>query len=109
MNGAIQKAAELYDGNTLDPKQAYDIETNTFGGFVIPLGEYGIDSQREGEAEQAAILERHLHRVFHHGLAGSVVFAYTDDWFTGGHQIEDWAFGVTRRDRSEKPAAAPKP
>lgn len=24
--GAIKKAAELYDGNTLDPKQAYDIE-----------------------------------------------------------------------------------
>ena len=76
------------------------------GNKPLILGEYGIDSQQEGEAEQAAILERHLHRVFNHGLAGSVVFAYTDDWFTGGHQITDWFFGVTRVDRSEKEAAA---
>lgn len=76
------------------------------GNKPLILGEYGIDSLREGETEQAAILERHLHRVFHHGLAGSVVFAYTDDWFTGGHQITDWFFGATRADRSEKEAAA---
>jgi GT2 family glycosyltransferase len=76
------------------------------GNKPLILGEYGIDSKREGEAEQAAILIRHLHRVFHHGLAGSVVFAYTDDWFTGGQQITDWFFGITRADRSEKEAAA---
>jgi len=43
--------------------------------------------------------------VFHHGLAGSFVFSFTDDWFTGGQQIQDCAFGVTRTDRSEKPSA----
>src|SRR5690606_30576656 len=26
------------------------------------------------------------------------------DWFTGGSRIENWAFGITRRDRSPKPA-----
>ena len=44
-------------------------------------------------------------RVVCLGLAGSLIFAYTDDWFTGGHQINDWAFGVTHRDRTEKVSA----
>lgn len=76
------------------------------GNKPLVLGEYGIDSQREGDVEQAAMLARHLKQVYRHGLAGSVVFAYTDDWFTGGHQIEDWFFGVTQADRKEKLAAA---
>jgi glycosyltransferase involved in cell wall biosynthesis len=76
------------------------------GNRPLVLGEYGIDSLREGEVEQAEILSRHLRQVHRRGLAGSVVFAYTDDWFTGGVQIDDWCFGVTRRDRSEKPASA---
>jgi cellulose synthase/poly-beta-1,6-N-acetylglucosamine synthase-like glycosyltransferase len=76
------------------------------GNKPLVLGEYGIDSQREGAIEQAALLSRHLKQVFRHGLAGSVVFAFTDDWFTGGHQIDDWFFGVTHADRSDKLAAA---
>lgn len=72
----------------------------------LMLGEYGIDSIRQGEAAQAQYLAEHVESVFSHGLAGSFVFAYTDDWFTGGHQIEDWKFGVTRLDRSEKSAAS---
>lgn len=75
------------------------------GNLPLMLGEYGIDSSREGEVEQARILKRHLKQVFRRGLAGSVVFAYTDDWFTGGRQIEDWFFGVTDRERNPKPAA----
>ncbi len=75
------------------------------GSKPLVLGEYGIDTIREGESEQARLLQMHLQCGFRHGLAGSFIFAYTDDWFTGGHQIDDWAFGVTRRDRSEKPAA----
>ncbi len=46
----------------------------------------------------------HLEEVFRCGLAGTCVFSYTDEWFTGGHPITDWAFGLVRRDRSPKPA-----
>lgn len=76
------------------------------GNKPLVLGEYGIDTIREGEEEQTRLLETHVRRVFRHGLAGSFIFSYTDDWFTGGSQIDDWAFGITRRDRTEKPAAA---
>ena len=68
------------------------------------LGEYGIDSIRNGDDGQAELLGMHLEEVFRAGLAGTCVFSYTDDWFTGGHPITDWAFGLVRRDRSPKPA-----
>ena len=70
------------------------------------LGEYGIDSMRHGEAGQAELLAMHLEEVFRCGLAGSCVFSYTDEWFTGGHLISDWAFGLVGRDRREKRAFA---
>ncbi len=75
------------------------------GNKPLLLGEYGVDAIREGDIEQAEMLTRHLRQVFRHGLSGSYIFSYTDDWFTGGHQIEDWAFGVTHRDRTPKVAA----
>jgi glycosyltransferase involved in cell wall biosynthesis len=70
----------------------------------LVLGEYGIDSLRNGEDEQAELLAMHLDEVYGCGLAGTCTFAYTDEWFTGGHPIADWAFGLVRRDRSPKPA-----
>jgi hypothetical protein len=75
------------------------------GEKPLMLGEYGIDTYREyDEARQAEILVRHVRAVFDEGLVGTFVFSFTDDWFTHGYQIEDWAFGLVRRDRSPKPA-----
>lgn len=68
------------------------------------LGEYGIDSIRNGAEGQAELVGMHLEEVFHAGLAGTCVFSYTDDWHTGGHPITDWAFGLVDRERREKPA-----
>ena len=70
------------------------------------LGEYGIDSIRHGEEEQAELVAMHLEEVFRCGLSGTCVFSYTDEWFTGGSAITDWAFGLVRADRSEKPVFA---
>ncbi|MEM7383922.1 MAG: glycosyltransferase, partial [Verrucomicrobiota bacterium] len=39
------------------------------------------------------------------GVAGNIVYAYTDEWFNAGAEVEDWAFGLVRKDRTEKPAA----
>ena len=42
--------------------------------------------------------------AFESGVAGAVVFSWTDDWFTGGFQVEDWAFGLVDRERHKKPS-----
>jgi glycosyltransferase involved in cell wall biosynthesis len=72
----------------------------------LVLTEFGIDSMREGEREQARILSWQIRTAFAMGAAGTFVFAWTDEWFTGGHLIEDWAFGLVDRHRLAKPAYA---
>ena len=72
----------------------------------LVLGEFGMDSVRSGEAHRSEFLKWQIESAFNCGLAGTVLFSYTDDWFRGGMQIEDWGFGLTRRDRSPKPAFA---
>ena len=58
----------------------------------LVLTEFGADSLRSSEAEQRDILSWHINAAFAGGVAGTFVFAWTDDWFTGGHPIEDWEF-----------------
>jgi O-antigen biosynthesis protein len=68
----------------------------------LVLGEFGMDSIREGEGPKCEVLRWQIESAFKGGLAGAVLFSFTDDWFRGGLQIEDWGFGVTRRDRAPK-------
>lgn len=66
------------------------------------LGEFGIDSLREGEETKCEILAWQIELAFRGGLAGAVVYSFTDDWFKEGAQVTDWAFGITHADRSPK-------
>jgi glycosyltransferase involved in cell wall biosynthesis len=79
---------------------------NIAGDRPLVLTEHGIDSSRLGEDAQAAILAWQVRAAFESGVAGTCVFSWTDDWFTGGYQIEDWSFGLVTRDRRRKPAFA---
>ena len=75
---------------------------NLVGDKPLLLGEIGMDTLRHGELGQAEFLAGHVREATLLGLAGVFVFSWTDDWHTGGHPIEDWAFGITHRDRSPK-------
>ncbi len=77
---------------------------NRAGASPLVLAELGLDSQRNGEEKQAHVLDWQLRTAFTGGCAGAFVFAWTDEWHRGGADIEDWDFGLTRRDRSPKPA-----
>ncbi|MGH7935450.1 MAG: glycoside hydrolase family 2 TIM barrel-domain containing protein, partial [Chthoniobacterales bacterium] len=68
----------------------------------LMLGEFGMDTQRHSEEEQAEMLSWHVDSVVRCGLAGTIFFAWTDEWFTGEAEITDWSFGLVRRDRSPK-------
>ena len=72
------------------------------GDKPLLLAEFGIDSMREGEEAKAQILSGHVEIAFRAGLAGVFLFAFTDDWHTGGHQIDNWFFGLTTRDRKPR-------
>ena len=70
----------------------------------LVLAEIGLDSLRNGEEKQADVLDWQVRAAFACGAAGVVVFSWTDQWFRGGSEITDWAFGLTARDRTAKPA-----
>ncbi len=68
----------------------------------VLMAEVGLDSQRNGEETQAMVLDWQVRTIFKEGCCGAFVFAWTDEWYRGGHDIDDWDFGLTRRDRSPK-------
>lgn len=70
----------------------------------VVLGEFGFDSLREGEDQQAILVREQCETGFRSGLAGMFVYAYTDEWFKDGRRIADWRFGLTTAERAPKPA-----
>ena len=77
---------------------------NVAGDQPLVMTEIGLDSRRNGEEAQARSLDWQVRAAFAGGCAGAFVFAWTDEWHRGGADIEDWDFGITRRDRTPKPA-----
>ncbi|MFM8357480.1 MAG: glycosyltransferase, partial [Verrucomicrobiota bacterium] len=68
------------------------------------LGEVGIDARGEGAERQAEILGWQVESAFRAGCAGVVVYSFTDEWHRNGRPVLDWEFGLTNREREEKPA-----
>jgi GT2 family glycosyltransferase len=77
---------------------------NIVGDFPLVMGEIGLDSFRNGTETQARVLDWQIRTAFDGGCAGVFAYSWTDEWFRGGAEAEDWAFGLTSRDRSPKPA-----
>ncbi|MBO0858427.1 MAG: glycosyltransferase [Chloracidobacterium sp.] len=77
---------------------------NIAGNRPLVLTELGMDSIREGLDGQARFLDWQLREAYHGGVAGACVFSWTDDWYRGGNQISDWAFGMVDAERNPKPA-----
>ncbi len=72
------------------------------GNRPLMLSETGMDTIREGEAHQAELLQWQARAAFEVGLSGFIIFAFTDEWHTGGSEITDWAFGLVTRERRPK-------
>jgi len=70
----------------------------------VLMAEIGLDSLRNGTRLQSEVLDWQLNTCTHAGLAGAIVFAWTDEWYRGGGEIEDWDFGLVERNRQAKPA-----
>jgi glycosyltransferase involved in cell wall biosynthesis len=68
------------------------------------LTEFGQCSHRHGRQGQAEFLDWQLEEIFDHGLAGGVVFGWTDPFFQNGMVIDEWGFGLVDADRNPKPS-----
>jgi GT2 family glycosyltransferase len=68
----------------------------------LVLSEFGVDSVRAGESAKSEMLAWQIEEAYRGGLAGAIVFAYTDDWYKDGRQVEDWGMGLVTRERRAK-------
>jgi glycosyltransferase involved in cell wall biosynthesis len=75
---------------------------NLAGDKPLILSEFGMDTIRHPEEEQADLLAEHVTTVFESGLAGTFIFSWTDEWYTDGVDVIDWAFGIVKTDRTPK-------
>jgi GT2 family glycosyltransferase len=88
-----------------DRYQAYITRLqNIAGDRPLLMSEVGLDAYRNGDEAQAESLRWQIQDTFAAGCAGVVIFSWTDEWHRAGAEVEDWAFGLTRRDRSAKPS-----
>jgi glycosyltransferase involved in cell wall biosynthesis len=78
------------------------------GDRPLVLGEVGLDAGSDlgaaGEQRQAEVVDWLLSTALERGVAGTCVFSWTDEWHVGDAEVEGWSFGLTRRDRSPRPA-----
>lgn len=77
------------------------------GGRPIVLGEIGAPvagDAPDDERRQAESIEWQLETALERGMAGACLFSWTDDWWVGGRPVTGWRFGLTRSDRSSRPA-----
>lgn len=77
---------------------------NLAGDKPLLISEFGVDAGHHGEAIQAEMLAWHVEETCRAGAAGTTVFAWSDLWQRGGNTIEDYSFGMKRRDDTAKPA-----
>jgi len=77
---------------------------NIAGERPLLMSEIGLDALRNGDDMQAKSLDWQIRTTFSAGCAGAIIFSWTDEWFRGGADVDDWAFGLTDRARRPKPS-----
>lgn len=77
---------------------------NLAGNKPLMMAEFGLDSQAHGEQGQADALAWKIEESCRAGAAGTTVFSWSDQWWRTGESVEDWDFGLVRRDGSKKAA-----
>ncbi|MHB2024378.1 MAG: glycosyltransferase family 2 protein, partial [Mycobacteriales bacterium] len=78
------------------------------GDRPLVLGELGLHAggpeDPAGEARQAESIDWQLATAVERGVAGVCLFSWTDEWHVGTEDVAGWHFGLTRADRSLRPA-----
>lgn len=77
---------------------------NIAGDLPLIITEFGVDSQSLGVNKQAEILAWEHQLCLEHGVAGNLIFSWTDEWYRGGGMVTGWSFGLSARSRAPRPA-----
>lgn len=98
----------VYLGDRADLRRYLTRLHHLAGDRPLVLGEIGLHAGTgaEGERDQARFLGEQLDTALERGVAGTCVFSWTDEWWVGDAAVEGWRFGLTREDRSSRPALA---
>lgn len=72
---------------------------NIAGDAPLVISEFGVDAKSGGEDGQAAILKWQRRICQERGVAGNLLFSFTDEWHRAGKDVTDWHFGLTDRNR----------
>jgi GT2 family glycosyltransferase len=74
------------------------------GDRPLVVSEFGLDSQRNGSAKQAETLRWGCAAARAEEVAGMTIYAWSDLWMSGRHEVLDWDFGLVDREGKPKPA-----
>jgi len=74
------------------------------GNKPLLLAEAGACSLHEGGDGQAELTAMQIRTAFREGACGAFAYAWTDEWWRGGQDVKDWAFGLVDAQRLPKPA-----
>src|ERR1051326_3434583 len=72
------------------------------GEKPLVLTEFGMCSFRHTEEGQADFINWQLQESFDQGLAGAVIFGWTDPFFQDGCLVDEWGFGLVDAERRPK-------
>ncbi len=77
---------------------------NLAGDRPLVLGEIGLNAgaDAEGERRQAEAIDWQLETSLERGVAGTCLFAWTDEWWVGNAAVEGWQFGLTAASRTPR-------
>jgi GT2 family glycosyltransferase len=76
------------------------------GNKPLIITEFGLDVRQHGETRQAEVRAWFDEACERLGVAGTVWFAFTDEWHRGGEAVTQWQFGLVDEWRRARPAAA---
>jgi GT2 family glycosyltransferase len=79
---------------------------NLAGNKPLLITEFGLDVKAHGVEKQAEVMRWQRRVVLEAGAAGSVWFAFTDEWQRGGRLVTGWQFGLVDAGRQPRPVCA---
>jgi len=82
---------------------------NIAGNKPLVISEFGLDTAAHGEEVQSEAFRWFEAESLTGGCAGTFWFSYTDEWFRGGKEVNEWRFGLVTRERKEREVCQIKP